>query len=148
MQPLQTGETMRARLKLLLTQVNFCSPLFRGVGLGFLQALERPVRSAEGLDAAGTMVLVEHVDEFADRDLQVVAMLHVDVGVAGLQAVETFAELLVEKFGRAEGRVCALDGDDDLGTIAALRNPAAEQSLLFAVAVNVGPCRRRCRRAR
>ena len=79
--------------KLLLTAAKPVLPLRLRVRVRLLHARERPVAPAERSDAAGGLVLVEHVDELADGDVRVVAMHQVDVGVVGSEALEAFEEL-------------------------------------------------------
>nr|WP_269841385.1 hypothetical protein [Paucibacter sp. M5-1]MCZ7884463.1 hypothetical protein [Paucibacter sp. M5-1] len=101
----------------------------RRIGIRLGHPRQRPVAAAKGLEAALVALLVERVDELADRHLGVVAVQDVEVGRLGAQALQAFGQLARHALGRAVRRVGALGDQHDLVADAARAQPVAEDGL-------------------
>src|SRR6185295_17699953 len=108
------------------------------VVVGFVDAGDGPVAAAEGFHSAGADVFVQHVDEFADWNIGVVAVHQIQVGVIGLQAIEADEQLPGDRVRIALGRVRAFGYDDEVVSNAADFQPVTEVYFVLAAAVDEG----------
>ena len=76
---------------------------FLCVGVGFINARQRPVTSAEALDSAGEEMLVQAIDEFTSRHARIVAMHDVHLNMIHFQPIERFDQLLRDELRLAKG---------------------------------------------
>ena len=116
-------------------------PVFVRVFIRRLEAGHRPVGAAEGADAARVFVLVEHLDDGADRHVGVVPVEQVEVDVVELEAGQRIVDVGRDVEGGDAAAVAAvvraLADDDHVLAHAPVAHPRAHGALVVAVAVNV-----------
>jgi hypothetical protein len=113
-----------------------------GVVVRLAEALGPPVRAAEGVDPALLFVLVEDLDDGADRDRRVVAVEEVEVYVVEPQTGQRIVEVARDIEGGYPLAVLvvvgALADHHDRLAQAAVLHPPAESPLAVASAVLMG----------
>ena len=108
-----------------------------GVRVGGVESVRGPVGAPEDPDPALPDLGVEHVDELLDRDVGVVPVHQVEIGVVGAQPVQRLGQLTADRRGVAVRCVRALDQDRHLVPDPAVGDPATEQPLLQPAPVDV-----------